>query len=106
MNMQTPDGRLTLSLLTSFAQFEREMIGDRTRDKVAATRAKGMWQGNGTPLGYGVDFEQRLVVVDPEVGLFQGIFHGYLSSDGMADLITRLQKHKARNKTWLTRDGK
>ena len=56
MKMQTPDGRLTLSLLTSFAHFEREIIGERTRDKVAATRAKGMWQGNGTPLGYEIGF--------------------------------------------------
>lgn len=106
MDIQTPNGRLTLSLLISFAQFEREIIGDRTRDKVAATRAKGMWQGSGTPLGYAVDFEQRLVVVGPEVGLVQDIFRRYLSSDSIADLINHLQKHNARNKTWLTRDGK
>ena len=106
MNMQTPDGRLTLSLLTSFSQFEREIIGERTRDKVAATRAKGMWQGSGTPLGYSVDFDQRLVVVDADARLVQDIFRRYLSCDGMADLISYLKKHNVRNKTWLTRDGK
>ena len=106
LDTQTPNGRLSLNLLTSFAQFEREIIGERTRDKVAATRAKGMWQGSGTPLGYTVDFEQRLLVVDPEAGLVQDIFRRYLSCDSTADLINHLQKHKARNKTWLTRDGK
>jgi site-specific DNA recombinase len=106
LDTQTPNGRLSLNLLTSFAQFEREIIGERTRDKVAATRAKGMWQGSGTPLGYAVDFEQRLVVVDPEAGLVQDIYRRYLSYDSTADLISHLQKHNARNKTWLTRDGK
>jgi DNA invertase Pin-like site-specific DNA recombinase len=106
LDTQTPNGRLSLNLLTSFAQFEREIIGERTRDKVAATRAKGMWQGSGTPLGYTIDFEQRLVVVDPEVGLVQDIYRRYLSCDSTADLISHLQKHKVKNKTWLTRDGK
>jgi DNA invertase Pin-like site-specific DNA recombinase len=106
MDIKTPYGRLTLNLLASFAQSEREDIGERTSDKVAATRAKGMWQGSGTPLGYTVDFDQRLVVVKPEAGLVQGIFHRYLSCDTTADLISHLQKHKARNKTWMTRDGK
>lgn len=62
-------GRLSLHLLTSFAEFERELIGERTRDKLSATRRQGRWQGNGTPLGYGVDHEQRLVVLPPEAGL-------------------------------------
>lgn len=106
MKMQNPDGRLTLSLLTSFAQFEREIIGERTRDKVAATRAKGMWQGNGTPLGYEIGFDKRLVVVDADVRLMKDIFRRYLSFDGMAELISHLQTHNERNKTWLTRDGK
>lgn len=106
LDTRTPNGRLSLNLLTSFAQFEREIIGERTRDKVAATRAKGMWQGSGTPLGYTVDFEHRLVVVDSEVGLVQDIFRRYLSYASTSELISHLQKHNAKNKTWLTRDGK
>lgn len=51
LDTETPEGRLNLNLLTSFAQFERELIGDRTREKLAATRAKGLWQGEGAPLG-------------------------------------------------------
>lgn len=52
IDTHTPNGRLSLNILTSFAKFEREIIGERTRDKVAATRRKGRWQGNNTPLGY------------------------------------------------------
>jgi site-specific DNA recombinase len=69
IDTHTPNGRLSLNLLTSFAEFEREIIGERTRDKLAATRRQGRWQGNGTPLGYAVDHEQRLVVVPPEAEL-------------------------------------
>lgn len=65
-----------------------------------------MWQGGGTPLGYTVDFEERVIVVDAEARLVEDIFRRYLSSDGMTDLISFLQKRNERNKTWLTRDGK
>ena len=71
LDSATPEGRLNLHLLTSFAQFERELIGERTREKLAATRAKGLWQGTGAPLGYRVDHRQRLVVaVAPNLMLF------------------------------------
>jgi len=106
MNTSTSIGLLSVHILTSFAQFEREIIGERTRDKVAATRSKGMWQGSGTPLGYTVDFEERVIVVDAQARLVEDIFRRYLSSDGMTDLISTLQKRNERNKTWLTRDGK
>jgi len=106
MNTSTSIGLLSVHILTSFAQFEREIIGERTRDKVAATRSKGMWQGSGTPLGYTVDFEERVIVVDADARLVEDIFRRYLSSDGMTDLISYLQKRNERNKTWLTRDGK
>lgn len=64
IDTHTPNGRLSLNLLATFAEFERELIGERTRDKLSATRRQGGWQGSGTPLGYGVDFEQRLVVIE------------------------------------------
>jgi site-specific DNA recombinase len=67
IDTSTANGRLSLNLLVSFVEFEREAIGERTRDKLAATLQRGLWQGHGTPLGYTVDFEQRVVVVDKEV---------------------------------------
>ena len=65
-NTSTSMGRLTLNVLLSFAQFEREVAGERIRDKVAASKKKGMWMGGPVPLGYAVK-ERKLVIV-PERG--------------------------------------
>src|SRR6187455_3557231 len=67
-NTTTSMGRLTLNILLSFAQFEREVIGERIRDKFAASRKKGMWMGGWPPLGYEVR-DRRLVVVEREAAL-------------------------------------
>ena len=64
-NTTTSMGRLTLNILLSFAQFEREVIGERIRDKFAASRRKGMWMGGWTPLGYDVK-GRKLVINEPE----------------------------------------
>ncbi len=63
-NTTTSMGRLTLNILLSFAQFEREVIGERIRDKFAASRARGMWMGGWAPLGYEVQ-DRKLVVDEP-----------------------------------------
>jgi site-specific DNA recombinase len=78
-NFSTADamGRLTLNMLMSFAEFEREMIGERTRDKIAAARRKGKWTGGPIPFGYTVK-EKRLVVNDDEAVLVREIFALYL----------------------------
>ena len=57
-------GRLTLNVLLSFAQFEREVTGERIRDKIAASRRNGMWMGGVVPLGY--DLRERRLVINPE----------------------------------------
>jgi DNA invertase Pin-like site-specific DNA recombinase len=62
---RTSMGRLTLNVLLSFAQFDREVIGERIRDKIAASKKKGMWMGGVPPLGYGVQ-NHKLVVIDSE----------------------------------------
>jgi site-specific DNA recombinase len=59
-------GRLMLNVLMSFAEFEREMISERTRDKLAAARRKGKWTGGAPPLGYDVDFEKTRLMVNAE----------------------------------------
>jgi site-specific DNA recombinase len=78
-NFSTADamGRLTLNMLMSFAEFEREMIGERTRDKIAAARRKGKWTGGPIPLGYTVK-DKRLVVNEAEAVLVREIFDLYL----------------------------
>src|ERR1700691_2536180 len=75
-NTTTSMGRLTLNVLLSFAQFEREVIGERIRDKVAASKRKGIWMGGVLPLGYDVR-ERKLVVNDDEAEIVRGIFERY-----------------------------
>lgn len=106
IDTHTPNGRLSLNILTSFAEFEREIVGERTRDKLAATRRQGRWQGKGTPLGYGTDFQQRLVVVPPEAELVKDIFRRYLAFDAMNELMAWIGQRDITTKKWVTRDGK
>ena len=72
----TSMGRLTLNILLSFAQFEREVIGERIRDKFAASRARGMWMGGRVPLGYDVR-DRKLVVNDAEAIVIRRVFEGF-----------------------------
>ena len=76
-NTTTSMGRLTLNVLLSFAQFEREVIGERIRDKIAASKRKGMWVGGGLPMGYEVR-ERRLVVNHSQAQTVRQIFERYL----------------------------
>ena len=77
-NTTTSMGRLTLNILLSFAQFEREVTGERIRDKIAASKAKGMWMGGPLPLGY--DVRDRLLIVnDTEAKLVRRIFDDFVT---------------------------
>ena len=78
-NTTTSMGRLTLNVLLSFAQFEREVIGERVRDKIAASKKKGMWMGGMPPLGYDVK-DRKLVVNDDEAKTVVGIYRRYLNA--------------------------
>jgi site-specific DNA recombinase len=76
-NTTTSMGRLTLNVLLSFAQFEREVTGERIRDKIAASKKKGMWMGGQPALGYDVK-ERKLVVNEAEAATVRHIFRRYL----------------------------
>jgi DNA invertase Pin-like site-specific DNA recombinase len=69
-------GRLTLNVLLSFAQFEREVIGERIRDKIAASKKKGMWMGGVPPLGYRAQ-DRKLIIVESEAEIVRSIFQRY-----------------------------
>jgi DNA invertase Pin-like site-specific DNA recombinase len=86
-NTTTSMGRLTLNILLSFAQFEREVIGERIRDKFAASRKKGMWMGGWPPLGYEVQ-DRRLVVAEREAALVRRIFDRFAKT-GSALIVAR-----------------
>lgn len=103
-NTTTSMGRLTLNILLSFAQFEREVIGERVRDKVAASKQKGMWMGGHPPLGY--DIEHRKLVVNPQEALLVNeIFERYLEMESAYKLAEFLNARGDRNKRWVNRHG-
>ncbi|HXQ11567.1 MAG TPA: recombinase family protein [Caulobacteraceae bacterium] len=96
-NTTTSMGRLTLNVLLSFAQFEREVTGERIRDKIAASKAKGMWMGGTTPLGY--DAKDRTLVVNPaDAATVRVVFDRYLAIGSVHRLRDELEHAAVRSK--------
>src|SRR5256886_853649 len=90
-NSATSMGRLVLNVLLSFAQFEREIISERTRDKIAATRRKGKWSGGFPVLGYDVDPKGgRLLVNEDEAAQVRGLFALYLEKQSLVPVVEEL----------------
>ena len=96
-NTTTSMGRLTLNVLLSFAQFEREVIGERVRDKIAASKRKGIWVGGPVSLGYRC-IDKKLVVVPDEAETVRAIFTRYLELGSMGALIEDLDRRGIRTK--------
>jgi site-specific DNA recombinase len=90
-NTTTSMGRLTLNMLLSFAQFEREIAGERIRDKIAASKKKGMWMGGNVPLGYDVK-DRKLIVNEPEGSTVRLIFKRYAELGSVALLKAELDR--------------
>ena len=103
-NTTTSMGRLTLNILLSFAQFKREVIGERIRDKFAASRARGMWMGGMPPLGYDV-VNRKLVVNEKEANLVRVIFKRFLGIGSATKLAQELRRAGHTTKSWTTQDG-
>jgi len=97
-NTTTSMGRLTLNILLSFAQFEREVIGERIRDKFAASRARGMWMGGKVPLGYDV-CDRKLVVNEAEATVVRRVFEGFADLQSGTELAKVLQRENRTSKT-------
>src|SRR5713101_5495582 len=96
-NTQSAMGRLTLNMLLSFAQFEREVIGERIRDKVAASRKKGMWMGGWTPLGYEVR-DRKLVIHKEDAEQVRSIFKRFVQLKSATLLARELVVARATNR--------
>jgi hypothetical protein len=90
-NTTTSMGRLTLNMLLSFAQFEREIAGERIRDKIAASKRNGMWMGGNVPLGYDVK-DRKLIVNEPEASTVRVIFRRYAELGSVALLKAELDR--------------
>ncbi|VTU02514.1 resolvase : Resolvase domain protein OS=Isosphaera pallida (strain ATCC 43644 / DSM 9630 / IS1B) GN=Isop_2455 PE=4 SV=1: Resolvase: Recombinase: Zn_ribbon_recom [Gemmataceae bacterium] len=105
-NTGTSMGRLVLNVLLSFAQFEREIISERTRDKIAATRRKGKWAGGHPVLGYDVDPHGFKLVVNPaEADRVRQIFALYLEHQSLLPVVRELAARGWAGKRWATRKG-
>jgi site-specific DNA recombinase len=103
----TSIGRLVLHILLSFAQFEREIIAERTRDKIAATRRKGKWCGGMPLLGYDVDLRTtKLVVNEQEAERVRAIFRLYRKHKAFRPVLQELARRGWVNKRWTTRKGR
>jgi site-specific DNA recombinase len=106
-NTATSMGRLVLNVLLSFAQFEREIIAERTRDKMAATRRKGKWSGGMPVLGYDLDPRgRRLHVNDEEAERVRAIFALYLEHQALLPVVQELARRGWLGKCWQTRNSR
>jgi site-specific DNA recombinase len=103
-NTTSSMGRLTLNVLLSFAQFEREVTGERIRDKIAASKRKGMWMGGRVPLGY--DLRDRKLIANPaEVKQVREIFRTYIELGCVRKLKAHLEEHRIASKVRTSSSG-
>jgi site-specific DNA recombinase len=106
INTGTSMGRLMMNVLLSFAQFEREIIGERTRDKIRAARRKGKWNGGHPILGYDIDPQGfKLIVNEDEAAQVRVIFDLYLKHEALVPVVQELAKRGWLDKCWITRKG-
>jgi site-specific DNA recombinase len=108
-NTTTSMGRLTLNVLLSFAQFEREVTSERIRDKIAASKRKGLWVGGNLPLGYEMK-DGKIAIVEEEAELVRSIFRRYLELGSVNELLRDLKERNIRTRikqlsTGATRGG-
>ena len=104
-NTTTSMGRLTLNMLLSFAQFEREVTSERIRDKIAASKKRGLWMGGLPPLGYDVQ-DRKLVVNEQEAETVRDIFRQYLETGSVSALQDRLERDGVTGKVRIDRYGR
>jgi len=104
-NTTSSMGRLTLNVLLSFAQFEREVTGERIRDKVAASKARGMWMGGPVPLGYRLQ-DRKLLIDEEEARKIRHIFARYLELGSGRLLVAELDRQGIRSKPGRNRHGR
>jgi DNA invertase Pin-like site-specific DNA recombinase len=106
-NSSTSMGRLTLNILLSFAQFEREIISERTRDKMAAAKKKGRWIGGRPPLGYDIDREKHKLYINPkEADMVREIFNLYLEKRSVMTVSSILNDKGYMTKSFTTPAGR
>jgi len=103
-NTSTSMGRLTLNVLLSFAQFEREVSGERIRDKIAASKRKGMWMGGPPVFGYDIK-DRKLVINEEEAEIVKVIFERYLKTASYVQTAKYLNEKGYKTKSWISKKG-
>ena len=104
-NTQDSMGRLTLNILFSFAQFEREVVGERIRDKFAASKKQGIFMGGALPLGYKVE-DRKLYIDEKEAQAVEHIFKRFVTLKSVKKLLVELEKDGFRTKRYVSGTGK
>ncbi|MBF0214283.1 MAG: recombinase family protein [Magnetococcales bacterium] len=104
-NTTTSMGRLTLNILLSFAQFEREVSAERVRDKIAASKRKGMWMGGHPPLGYDIE-NRKLILNEAEAATVRHIFARFVELGSATNLARELEESGHHSKEWVSATGK
>lgn len=104
-NTTTAIGRLMVNMFLVFAQFERENAGDRIRDKIATSKAKGMWMGGCPPFGYDIG-DRRLVVNETEAQNVRFIYQTFCNTHSLADTTDTVNSRGIRTKYYTTRQGR
>lgn len=97
-------GKLTLNMLLSFAQFEREVASERVRDKIRASKAKGIWVGGNPRLGYDI-INKKLIVNKSEAEQVKTLFEKYLELQSVVELVRFAHENNIHNKQWITKKG-
>src|SRR5581483_9957366 len=104
-NTTSSMGRLTLNVLLSFAQFEREVIGERVRDKIVASKRKGLWMGGGVPFGFALR-NKKLIISLPDAERVRWIFRRYLELDSLGLLLEEMHRLDVRTGLQTFADGR
>tara|TARA_A100001015_G_scaffold300100_1_gene385042 strand:+ start:417 stop:2117 length:1701 start_codon:yes stop_codon:yes gene_type:complete len=103
-NTTSSMGRLTLNMLLSFAQFEREVTGERIRDKFVASKKKGLWMGGSPPLGYRIN-NRKLEIIEEEAKTVRSIFEQKLAGKATLSIATELNTQGITTKAWVSQKG-
>ena len=106
-NFTTDDsvGRLMLNVMLSFAQYERELTGERIRDKVDASKKKGIWMGGNPSFGYDIE-ERKLIINEAEAKIVRILFQNFIETESVTETARELNKFGFTTKTWISKTGK
>ena len=104
INTSTPAGRLMINVLMSFAEYEREITGERIRDKIAASKKKGMWMGGMPPLGYDIE-NRKLIINQKEAVVIHGIFKEFIRYESVTTVAHHLHLKGVKGKAWTSKRG-